>query len=1358
MKKSTLSYSLLALLSIGFRFSGYGQNVAINTSGNNAYSGALLDLSNNNTAGQNGFLPPYVALTNTPTSLLPVVGVSSQLSGLIVYNTSANLSGPGLYTWFYNTGTPALSAWVFLGSGSPISGAGTLNFLARWTPNGSTLGIGVTQDNGTSVGINTAPVATQMLTSAQAAAANIAILGQNTAANGVGAGIGIEGITAQSGGYGVYGQNTATGAGAIGVYGITSGAGSAGIGVKGNSTVTGGTGVEGANANPGASGGFGVQGLITGSGGGQEYGVFGNSAVTVGNGYGVAGSATGATTINYGGFFSAANGTNNYGVVVPINGGFTGLYTSTPQSTLDVFGSEGSQISGVAITANTTLDGTYSTILANPTAGAFTITLPTAGPTNIRRKYTIVYSPSAATANAVTIQPTAGNIYTGVTPNVSLSLIGGSITVQSNGASWYTTDDWSGNINPLAGAGTLNYLSRWTPNGSTLGNGITQDNGTEVGISAAAYCFCAGNGLLDVIGNATNVTAIEGTTPQSGGYGIEGLNTATSGAPIGVYGAANGVGSSGIGVEGNSLITGGTGVQGISNNLGVSGGTAVSGLMTGNGGGQQYALYGQSTVTAGNGYGVYGNASGVGAAINYGGYFSAAGGTTNYGVVVPNAGGFTGLYTTTPQSTLDVFGSVGTQISAAALTANTTLDGTYSSVLVNPVAGAFTVTLPSAGGTNIRRFYTIVYAPTAVTANVVTIQALAGSIYTGSTANASLPLIGGSITVQSNGANWFTTNDWTGGTTPLSGAGTLNYLARWTPNGTTLGIGVTQDNGTTVGINTAPVATQMLTSAQTTAANIAILGENTAALGASTGIGVEGTTIQSLGFGVLGNNTATGAGAVGVEGTANGAGSAGIGVKGNSTITGGTGVEGVNANPGVSGGFGVQGLISGAGGGQQYALYGASTVTAGNGYGVNGQATGAAAINYGGNFTASNATGNNYGVNSSVTGGAGSTNYAGYFNATGAGTDYGVVVPAAGGNSGFGTAAPVSTTDINGSYGVGTTNISPAAASTTALGAGYSTVLATPSAVATTYTLTLPSAALSARRIYTIVYYGSGLGTIDITSPVSGAIKENGATIATFALAQGSVTLQSDGANWEVLNVTTSNTFGSFVGIKYVTVTTAATAFDAGTNSVLVKVIGGGGAGSGGSTTGACAAQTDYAGTGGGAGGYVEGFLNGLTGSSTYAVTIGAGGAGTAACNTAGGSGGNTVLTITNPATTYTGNGGVGGLSNEANNVDSYKAGGAGGTATSTAAAGTYITIPGATGASSVISSTGIHLCASGCGAGTTFGPGGSALTGRSLVQAGVSAVAFGAGGGGAINAQTPGSNSAGGNGYQGVVIIYEYQ
>jgi len=89
------------------------QGIAINTTGNSNYEGAILDLSNHNTPGTVGFLPPYVLLTDV-TYLSPIGATGSQVSGLLVYNTSNNLSGPGLYYWNNTLSTPS---WVFLSNG-----------------------------------------------------------------------------------------------------------------------------------------------------------------------------------------------------------------------------------------------------------------------------------------------------------------------------------------------------------------------------------------------------------------------------------------------------------------------------------------------------------------------------------------------------------------------------------------------------------------------------------------------------------------------------------------------------------------------------------------------------------------------------------------------------------------------------------------------------------------------------------------------------------------------------------------------------------------------------------------------------------------------------------------------------------------------------------------------------------------------------------------------------------------------------------------------------------------------------------------------------------------------------------------
>ncbi len=268
----------------------------------------------------------------------------------------------------------------------------------------------------------------------------------------------------------------------------------------------------------------------------------------------------------------------------------------------------------------------------------------------------------------------------------------------------------------------------------------------------------------------------------------------------------------------------------------------------------------------------------------------------------------------------------------------------------------------------------------------------------------------------------------------------------------------------------------------------------------------------------------------------------------------------------------------------------------------------------------------------------------------------------ASGYVGVGTSSPVSTLDDAGSIGTGTINIAPAASSTTALSNTYSTVIATPPSPASSiYTLTLPSATAYPRRIYTIVYNGSSLGTIDITSPVAGSIYSTGAAVSPFTLTSGAVVLQSDGTNWDVIGQTFNATNGNqIVGIKTFQTAgaIASQTFDAGTTSVVVKVVGGGGAGGGITSTSSLpgAANIDWEGAGGGAGGYCEGFITGLTAASTFSGTVGTGGTGgvptlsgttaNVVCTpNASGNGGASTLTIA--ATTFTANGGGVGPTNE---------------------------------------------------------------------------------------------------------------
>ena len=68
----------------------------------------------------------------------------------------------------------------------------------------------------------------------------------------------------------------------------------------------------------------------------------------------------------------------------------------------------------------------------------------------------------------------------------------------------------------------------------------------------------------------------------------------------------------------------------------------------------------------------------------------------------------------------------------------------------------------------------------------------------------------------------------------ISGSGTTNYLARWTPSGSALGNSVIQDNGSTVGINTSPLAETDLTTSRTSAASTASASIKTTISGSNT--------------------------------------------------------------------------------------------------------------------------------------------------------------------------------------------------------------------------------------------------------------------------------------------------------------------------------------------------------------------------------------------------------------------------------------------------------------------------------------------------------------------------------------------
>lgn len=189
-----------------------------------------------------------------------------------------------------------------------------------------------------------------------------------------------------------------------------------------------------------------------------------------------------------------------------------------------------------------------------------------------------------------------------------------------------------------------------------------------------------------------------------------------------------------------------------------------------------------------------------------------------------------------------------------------------------------------------------------------------------------------------------------------------------------------------------------------------------------------------------------------------------------------------------------------------------------------------------------------------------------------------------------------------------------------------------------------------------------------------------------------------------------------------------------GTKSIIVEAIGGGGAGGGSVAT---TSGQQASGSGGASGGYVMGtFTSGFSGAS---YIIGSGGVGATANN--GGNGSATTFLTINAG------GGNGGPVGPAS-VSSVIAGSFGGTAT-----GGEINAAGLNGNSGIVYTSAVAVGGFGGSSRIYPGSGGAA---RASSGDGFPATGYGCGGGGA-NSGPSGTTRAGGNGTQGLIIIWEY-
>jgi hypothetical protein len=387
----------------------------------------------------------------------------------------------------------------------------------------------------------------------------------------------------------------------------------------------------------------------------------------------------------------------------------------------------------------------------------------------------------------------------------------------------------------VSGSGTTNYVARWTPNGNTLGVGSLYDDGTNVGIGTAAP-----GSKLEVVGalaNSNSYTLFSNslstsTTGSIGSYNRNEVNpTSVPLGSYGYYGSLNAVVSTGSNTNNNTYLYasvdssfntsssavgyayGSLGIAGNSSSSLLTNAYATSGrvdvLGSGNinsasalsasapllsGTGIINTLYGlniepQKVAGVTNGYGVY--QAGATDLNYFAGSVSighAASASSAY-LSVNNSG----LIGTANQPTYDVgagrFGAGRSIYSYGTICAgNQNADCTGTGGVVLSISGiannAAIVNIVDNGfspitfqGATQDAFYTTLSITDPTVNNVIT-----------------LPNASGVVCLDTGNC----------GTGTVSGAGTTNYLARWTPNGTTLGVGQIQDDGTYVGIGVTP--------------------------------------------------------------------------------------------------------------------------------------------------------------------------------------------------------------------------------------------------------------------------------------------------------------------------------------------------------------------------------------------------------------------------------------------------------------------------------------------------------------------------------------------------------------------------